>query len=68
MPFSLVAAVLSVYVISTWNLTGFWKTVGPAVDLYSARKLVCEITLWLRLGIWVRTKEQRSQCHRQRYE
>ena len=40
--------------MSTWNLTGFWKTAGPAADLYSARKLVWEMTLWLRLGIWGR--------------
>uniref|UniRef100_A0A7N9CS68 MOB kinase activator 2 n=1 Tax=Macaca fascicularis TaxID=9541 RepID=A0A7N9CS68_MACFA len=38
-------------VMSTWNLTGFWNTAGPPVALYSARKLVWEMTLWLRLGI-----------------
>lgn len=37
--------------MSTWNLTGFWNTAGPPVALYSARKLVWEMTLWLRLGI-----------------
>mgnify|MGYP000563038002 CR=1 FL=1 len=51
MPFSFCAAPPSVYVMSTWNLTGFWNTAGPPVALYSARKLVWEMTLWLRLGI-----------------
>lgn len=36
----------------TWNLTGFWKTEGPPEDLYSARKLFWDTTLWLRDGIW----------------
>lgn len=37
---------------NTWNLTGFWKTEGPPEDLYSARKLFWDTTLWLRDGIW----------------
>lgn len=45
MPFSFCAAPPSVYVMSTWNLTGFWNTAGPPVALYSARKLVWEMTL-----------------------
>lgn len=36
---------------NTWNLTGFWKTEGPPEDLYSARKLFWDTTLWLRDGI-----------------
>lgn len=38
--------------MSTWNFTGFWKTEGPPEVLYSALKLVWEMTLWLREGIW----------------
>lgn len=30
---------------------------GPAVDLYSARKLVWEMTLWLRLGICAESRD-----------
>lgn len=60
MPFSFCAAPPSVYVMSTWNLTGFWNTAGPPVALYSARKLVWEMTLWLRLGICGRRRRERG--------
>lgn len=33
-------------------MTGFWKTDGPPEDLYSARKLFWDKTLWQRDGIW----------------
>lgn len=47
--------------MSTWNLTGFWKTEGPPEDLYSARKLVWEMTLWLSDGICVVGRQRRSR-------
>lgn len=31
--------------MSTWKRTGFWKTEGPPLALYSALKLVCDSTL-----------------------
>lgn len=45
---------------NTWNLTGFWKTEGPPEDLYSARKLFWDTTLWLRDGIWSGRKGKRG--------
>lgn len=34
--------------MSTWNLTCLWNTAGPALPLlYSTRKLMGEVTLWL---------------------